>query len=144
MGLTYSYCRDFNDGDIEDEIREAFRMFDKEGNGFITSVGNKANFPVIFYLFYHVDLMEIMTSIGDVLSFEEADVSLKTLTSFKFYQVLTGVDRFINNWAEEHSHCELFYQELIAEADVDGDGNINYEEFVGTIFKGVGFMFIWL
>ena len=29
-------------------------------------------------------------------------------------------------------------QELIAEADVDGDGNINYEEFVGTVFKGVG------
>ena len=28
-------------------------------------------------------------------------------------------------------------QELIAEADVDGDGNINYEEFVGTVFKGV-------
>ena len=51
--------RDFNDSDIEDEIREAFRMFDKEGNGFITSI----------------DLMEIMTSIGDVLSFEEADVS---------------------------------------------------------------------
>merc|ERR1712241_1331288 len=75
--------RDFNDGDIEDEIREAFRMFDEEGNGFITSG----------------DLAEIMTSIGDVLSFEEAD-------------------------------------ELIAEADVDGDGNINYEEFVGTIFKG--------
>ena len=33
--------RDFNDGDIEDEIREALRMFDKEGNGFITSVGWK-------------------------------------------------------------------------------------------------------
>ena len=29
--------RDFNDGDIEDEIREALRMFDKEGNGFISA-----------------------------------------------------------------------------------------------------------
>ena len=37
------------------------------------------------------------------------------------------------------NNIESFYQELIAEADVDGDGNINYEEFVGTIFKGVGF-----
>lgn len=33
--------RDFNDGDIEDEIREALRMFDKEGNGFIKSAGWK-------------------------------------------------------------------------------------------------------
>ena len=56
--------RDFNDSDIEDEIREAFRMFDKEGNGFITSI----------------DLMEIMTTIGDVLSFEEADVSNETIS----------------------------------------------------------------
>lgn len=39
--LTGPIIRDFNDGDIEDEIREALRMFDKEGNGFITSVGSK-------------------------------------------------------------------------------------------------------
>ena len=29
--------REFKDADIEDEIREAFRVFDKEGNGFITT-----------------------------------------------------------------------------------------------------------
>ena len=31
--------RDFKDSDIEDEIREAFRVFDKEGNGFISTPG---------------------------------------------------------------------------------------------------------
>ena len=82
--------RDFNDGDIEDEIREAFRMFDKEGNGFIPSVGKlillmpiknmtftKRIFihNIIINTHYFKDLMEIMTSIGDVLTFEEADVS---------------------------------------------------------------------
>ena len=30
-------CREFKDSDIEDEIREAFRVFDKEGNGYITT-----------------------------------------------------------------------------------------------------------
>ena len=29
------------------------------------------------------------------------------------------------------------YQEMINEADMDGDGNVNYEEFVAMIFKGV-------
>ena len=26
-------------------------------------------------------------------------------------------------------------QEMVAEADIDGDGNVNYEEFVTMIFK---------
>ena len=29
----------------------------------------------------------------------------------------------------------VFFQELISEADLDGDGNINYEEFVTMLFK---------
>ena len=28
--------REIHDGDIEEEIREAFRVFDREGHGFIT------------------------------------------------------------------------------------------------------------
>ena len=28
-------------------------------------------------------------------------------------------------------------QEMIDEADADGDGSVNYEEFVGMIFRGV-------
>ena len=29
----------------------------------------------------------------------------------------------------------LFIKELINEADIDGDGNVNYEEFVTMLFK---------
>ena len=29
------FIREIHDGDIEEEIREAFRVFDKEGHGFI-------------------------------------------------------------------------------------------------------------
>lgn len=65
------------DGDIEEEIREAFRVFDREGHGFITVP----------------DLIQVLTSLGDKLTQEESE-------------------------------------ELIGEADIDGDGNVNYEEFV--------------
>ena len=75
-------AREFHDSDIEEEIREAFRVFDKEGNGFISTA----------------ELAAVMTNIGEVLSQEETE-------------------------------------ELVAEADIDGDGNVNYEEFVAMIFR---------
>ena len=34
----------------------------------------------------------------------------------------------------------LKHQEMVAEADVDGDGNVNYEEFVLMLFKGVNIL----
>ena len=34
------FQRDLHDDEIEDEIREAFRCFDKEGHGFIPVTGN--------------------------------------------------------------------------------------------------------
>ena len=30
---------------------------------------------------------------------------------------------------------DIICQEMIEEADVDGDGNVNYEEFVGMIYN---------
>ena len=79
-------AREFHDSDIEEEIREAFRVFDKEGNGFISTA----------------ELAAVMMNIGEVLSQEETE-------------------------------------ELVAEADIDGDGNVNYEEFVAMIFREASF-----
>jgi len=59
------------------------KVFDKDGHGWI-------NTP---------ELQEVMQTIGDVLSSDEA-------------------------------------AEFVAEADVDGDGSVNYEEFVNMIFRG--------
>ena len=35
--IIVTVSREFHDADIEEEIREAFRVFDKEGNGFIST-----------------------------------------------------------------------------------------------------------
>ncbi|XP_068081958.1 calmodulin isoform X2 [Anabrus simplex] len=63
--------------DGEDELREAFRVFDKNNDGLISST----------------ELRHVMTNLGEKLSDEEVD-------------------------------------DMIREADLDGDGMVNYEEFV--------------
>jgi calmodulin len=62
------------DTDSEEEIKEAFKVFDKDGNGFISAA----------------ELRHVMTNLGEKLTEGEVD-------------------------------------EMIREADVDGDGQINYE-----------------
>ena len=37
--INHNLFREFKDSDVEEEIREAFKVFDKEGNGFISSIG---------------------------------------------------------------------------------------------------------
>ena len=89
--MTGDYsAREFKDSDIEGDIREAFRVFDKEGNGFISTqdlmeVLTKALVLVPWYQHlwsyggtYLADLMlhllQVMQTIGEILSVEEAQV----------------------------------------------------------------------
>lgn len=69
-------ARRMKTSDDQEVIKEAFRVFDRNGNGLISAA----------------ELRHVLTSIGDKLTDEEAD-------------------------------------EMIRAADVDGDGQINYEEF---------------
>ena len=70
------------DADREEEIRVAFRVLDRDGNGFITAAV----------------LRHVMTNLGEKLTDEEVD-------------------------------------EMIREADIDGDGKVNCEEFVTMMTK---------
>ena len=70
-------ARKMKDTDTEDELIEAFKVFDRDGNGLISAA----------------ELRHVMTNLGEKLTDEEVD-------------------------------------EMIREADIDGDGHINYEEFV--------------
>jgi len=66
------------DADSEEELRDAFRVFDKDGNGYISAA----------------ELRHVMKNLGEKLTDEEVD-------------------------------------EMIREADIDGDGQVNYE---GNVF----------
>ena len=61
------------------------------------------------------DLQEVLQNLGEKLSTEECEVGL----------VRPG----------KTSQSRISIQELILEADIDGDGNVNYEEFVTMLFK---------
>ena len=69
-------ARKMKDTDSEEEILEAFKVFDKDGNGFISAS----------------ELRHVMVNLGEELTDEDVD-------------------------------------EMIREADVDGDGQIGFEEF---------------
>lgn len=76
-------ARSMKDTDSEEDILEAFRVFDKDGNGFIdTSM-----------------LKHIMTNLGEKLDDDEID-------------------------------------EMVREADMDGNNRVDYEQFVNTILYG--------
>ncbi|XP_050316095.1 calmodulin-beta-like isoform X1 [Anthonomus grandis grandis] len=72
--------RKMKDADGEEELKEAFRVFDKNNDGLISNI----------------ELRHVMTSLGERLSEEEVD-------------------------------------DMIKEADLDGDGQVNYEEFVSIL-----------
>ena len=72
--FLHMMAKKMKETDSEEELREAFRVFDKDGNGYISAA----------------ELRHVMTNLGEKLTDEEVD-------------------------------------EMIKEADLDGDGRVNYE-----------------
>ena len=58
--------REIHDNEIEEDIREAFRVFDREGHGFITVP----------------DLTHVLQTLGEKLSSEETQVVFILLNIF--------------------------------------------------------------
>ena len=98
--------RDINDDDLENDIREAFRCFDKDALGYIT-VPSKAIIITALFIKSKVDLTNILETLGEKLSAVET-------------------------------------REMMVMADEDGDGNINYEEFISMLFKVVIMMMMMM
>ena len=100
-------ARKMKDTDSEEELVEAFKVFDKDGNGISLNSrlmlnNSLSKYPKVLLQYFETsqqgfisaaELRHIMTNLGEKLTDEEVD-------------------------------------EMIREADIDGDGQINYEEFV--------------
>eukprot|EP00971_Amphidinium_carterae_P250268 4968169-Amphidinium_carterae.1 len=112
------------DTDSEEELVEAFRAFDKDGNGRIRVA----------------ELRHVFTQLGEKITDEEPKcglhpkrtvlpvAGLPTLELFAFIQGVSSI--FIAVL------CLKECDEMIMEADIDGDGLIDYAEFVKMILQG--------
>ena len=170
----FLFPREFKDSDIEEEVREAFRVFDKEGDGFITTadlaevsahvmmktgagdicplcllpypMGQHTHHAHRVHVNQHaLDHHKVMQTFGDILSIAETEVSI-------FYnQLQFQTYKKSGNWLIKPKDviaksmlkykiivsCHHLSQEMNSQADIDGDGNVNYEEFVAMLFRGV-------
>ncbi|VDI64645.1 Hypothetical predicted protein [Mytilus galloprovincialis] len=123
-------AKKMKDTDTEEEIREAFRVFDKDGSGSIS-----AN-----------DLRHIMTNLGDKLPDEEVDEMIQEadldgdgqIDYIEFNSMLTR--HFSMPWrsSEDLSEDQIAeFKEAFSLFDKDGDGTITTKE-LGTVMRSLG------
>ena len=89
----------------EDEIREAFHVFDRDGNGYIS----------------RNEFSAVLLNIGEKITDEEMQGKRSELSTMIDVMLILF---FFN------------YIAFIEEADIDGDGKINYEEFYLMMTSG--------
>ncbi|ORX67726.1 calmodulin mutant SYNCAM43 [Basidiobolus meristosporus CBS 931.73] len=130
----------FNEEQIA-EFKEAFSLFDKDGDGSITT---KELGTVMRSLGQNppridadgngqIDFNEFLNLMSRKLKETDSEAEIKE--AFKVFDKdgngfisASELHHVMNNLGEKLSEQEI--TEMIREADVDGDGQINYEEFV--------------
>jgi Ca2+-binding EF-hand superfamily protein len=127
--------RKIRDTDSEEEIKEAFKVFDKDGNGFISAAELRFVYlTVLFSLILEAEGSEWSTvwlnGGGWNIGREEGRDRLRSLIKSEERIQLTLVSlrslcrHVMTNLGEKLTQSEV--DEMIREADVDGDGQINY------------------
>ncbi|OWF37205.1 Calmodulin [Mizuhopecten yessoensis] len=133
-----------------EEFREAFSLFDKDGDGFVSSkelgtvmrsLGQNPTEAELQDMINEVDtdgngtidFPEFLTMMSRKIVDDDSDAELKE--AFRTFDsngngfISAAELRYIMiNLGEKLTDEEV--EEMINEADVDGDGHVNYEEFV--------------
>ncbi|XP_050055586.1 neo-calmodulin-like isoform X5 [Aphis gossypii] len=94
----------------EKELRDAFRVFDKHNRGYISAS----------------DLRAVLQCLGEDLSEEESNTVVGTY--YNRYFIYYAISRTIFSLA-----LFILVEDMIKEVDVDGDGRIDFYEFVNAL-----------
>ncbi|KAJ8308440.1 hypothetical protein KUTeg_013314 [Tegillarca granosa] len=116
--------------DSEEELREAFKVFDKDGNGFISAA----------------ELRHVMTNLGEKLTDEEVDEMIREADLDEFRDAFFMFDKdgdgritpqelgaVLKSLGQNPTDLEL--RDLINEVDADGNGTIEFNEFLTMMSK---------
>lgn len=146
-------ARKMNTEDIEEEVKEAFTVFDKDGNGFI-STGQFTPNPIIvlgcesacfpppapiMYLRVRTTCFAIYLKYGVIHQAQKSSTVKYMYVTTRYCDVHAAELRHVMiNLGERLSEEEVV--EMLEEADVAGDGHINYEgQFLAPYNENVGF-----
>jgi len=137
------------------ELREAFRLFDKDGDGSIsteelgTVMRNLGQFPNSDELnmmlkeididgdgtFSFEEFVQVMANVGGISENSEEDEEEELRQAFRVFDksgcgYITPSDlrAVLQCMGEDLTEEEI--DEMIAEVDIDGDGRIDFEEFI--------------
>lgn len=120
--------RALQETDQEEELREAFKVFDRDGNGFISAAEVRQQWkqggP-------GCRLLQLLPQLLPLL--QEASAATHAQCNLCPRAQLRHV---MTNLGEKLSEQEV--EEMIREADVDNDGQVNYDEFVNMMVGAAG------